>query len=534
MPDIYFDVDVALSEVPVNLMPLLDSTDFLTIEDAVAYNAAGMALNWHFVTSAGAYTVTAVTPTTAGTYDWTDQGTAGVYTIEIPATGGASINNDTEGYGWFTGVATGILPWRGPVCGFRAAAINDSLMDTNTTGLLAPTTAGRTLDVAATGEAGLDFSNVLLPTTGPIPALGVIESGTAQSATSTTLVARAAGTDDLIKAGMTLLAYGSTQGYWQSVMVSSVSGDTLTIAAWPMAVTPSGTITYLVFGTPTIPSTLPITANATQLAGQTVTAAAGVTFPTSVASPTNITAGTITTATNVTTVNGLAASVITAASIAADAGTEIGTAVWATTTRSLTVLDEDSTTLDLDATIRAAVGLASANMDTQIAGVISDTNDIQARLPAALVSGRMDASVGAMAANVITAAATAADFGAEVADAVWDEALAGHVAAGSSGEAMAAAGTAGDPWTTALPGAYAAGQAGYVLGTNLNATVSSRASQTSLDTVDDLLDTEVAAIKAKTDQLTFTVANQLDANTESINATTVNGTGTSGDKWRGA
>src|SRR3990167_4416327 len=42
----------------------------------------------------------------------------------------------------------------------------------------------------------------------------------------------------------------------------------------------------------------------------------------------------------------------------------------------------------------------------QTAGdIIGDTNDIQARLPAALVSGRIDASVGAMAANVLTAAA---------------------------------------------------------------------------------------------------------------------------------
>jgi len=40
--------------------------------------------------------------------------------------------------------------------------------------------------------------------------------------------------------------------------------------------------------------------------------------------------------------------------------------VWAVGTRSLTILDEDSTTLDLDATIRAAVGLAAANLDTQI------------------------------------------------------------------------------------------------------------------------------------------------------------------------
>jgi len=122
------DVDTALSEVPVNIMPLIDDTDFKSRETAVAYNAAGMDLVWNFVTSAGAFTQTAVTPTTAGTYDWTHQGD-GMYTIEIPASGGASINNDTEGYGWFSGVCTGVLPWRGPIIGFRAAVINDALCD---------------------------------------------------------------------------------------------------------------------------------------------------------------------------------------------------------------------------------------------------------------------------------------------------------------------------------------------------------------------------------------------------------------------
>lgn len=126
------DVDVALAEVPVNLLPLLDDTDFKAIETAVAYNAAGLALYWHFVTAAGAYTVTAVIPTTGGDYDWTDQGDAGIYTIEIPASGGASINNDTEGFGWFTGKATGVLPWRGPVIGFRRAALNDLMIEGGT------------------------------------------------------------------------------------------------------------------------------------------------------------------------------------------------------------------------------------------------------------------------------------------------------------------------------------------------------------------------------------------------------------------
>lgn len=129
MPDLWMDVDVALSEVPVNIAPLIDDTDFKSIEGAVAYNAAGMTLFWHFVTTGGAYTLTAVTPTTGGDYDWTDQGAAGIYTIEIPASGGASINNDTEGFGWFTGVATGVLPWRGPTIGFRLAALNDVLID---------------------------------------------------------------------------------------------------------------------------------------------------------------------------------------------------------------------------------------------------------------------------------------------------------------------------------------------------------------------------------------------------------------------
>ncbi len=145
------DVDTALAEVPVNVMPLIDDTDFKTIENAVVYNAAGMALKWHFVTTTGVMTETAVIPTTAGVHDWTDQGTSGLYALEIPASAG-TINNDTEGFGWFTGVATGILPWRGPVIGFRAAGLNDALIDdaySVTRGL-----AGTALPTAAADAAG--------------------------------------------------------------------------------------------------------------------------------------------------------------------------------------------------------------------------------------------------------------------------------------------------------------------------------------------------------------------------------------------
>ncbi len=252
--------------------------------------------------------------------------------------------------------------------------------------------------------------------------------------------------------------------------------------------------------------------NVKNIDNDAASASGTVTFPNAtLASTTNITAGTITTATNVTTVNGLAAAVITAASIAASALNGKGDwnigktgyalsaagvqAIWDALTSALTTvgsigkllvdninatissrLASASYTAPLDAAgTRSAIGLASANLDTQIDA-----------LPTA----------------------------AEVTDAVWDEPTADHTTAGTTGKALTDAGSAGDPWSTAVPGAYIAGSAGYILGTNLDA--------------------KVGDVKTKTDSLTFTVAGQVDANAESMNATTINGTGTSGDLWRGA
>ena len=95
-------------------------------------------------------------------------------------------------------------------------------------------------------------------------------------------------------------------------------------------------------------------------------------------------------------VGSVAANGITAASIATDA-------------------------IDADAIAATAVteiqsGLATA---ASIATLQADTDDIQTRLPAALVSGRIDASVGAMAANTLTASALATDAVTEIVAAVW-------------------------------------------------------------------------------------------------------------------
>ena len=71
---------------------------------------------------------------------------------------------------------------------------------------------------------------------------------------------------------------------------------------------------------------------------------------------------------------------------------------------------------------------------TTIANVEADTQDIQGRLPAALVSGRIDASVGAMASGTLTATAIASDAitAAKVASDVTTEIAAGVLSAATS------------------------------------------------------------------------------------------------------
>jgi hypothetical protein len=99
-----------------------------------------------------------------------------------------------------------------------------------------------------------------------------------------------------------------------------------------------------------------------------------------------------------------------------------------------------------------------------------------------------------------------------IADAVWDELLSGHAISGSAGEALSAAGTAGDPWTTLLPGAYGAGTAGKLVGDNINATISSRATQTS---VDDLpTNAELATALGTADDAVLTAIGDLPTNAE--------------------
>src|SRR3990167_6358809 len=147
-----------------------------------------------------------------------------------------------------------------------------------------PTTTGRSLDVTATGAAGIDWGNVENPTT-------------ANALTATSIITT------------------------QKVDVETIKTN---------PVVNGGTVTF--------------PANST------------------LASTTNITGGTVTTATNVTTVNGLAANVITAASMNADASAEIADAVW----------DEDATGHQILGTFGQAIGDPVADATTIYQAVVTD------------------------------------------------------------------------------------------------------------------------------------------------------------------
>lgn len=159
-----------------------------------------------------------------------------------------------------------------------------------------------------------------------------------------------------------------------------------------------------------------------------------------------------------------------AASNASAVRTELSTELGRIDTTVSSRLASASYTAPLDAAgTRTAIGLASANLDTQLADIptvaelASEINSVQSDIAAL---------------NDLSAS--------DVAGAVWN----------------AATGDYTTPET---------------LGGEMN---------------DLMLD--VIEIKAKTDQLTFTKANELDVNAKSMNGATVNGNGTEGNLWRGA
>lgn len=240
-----------------------------------------------------------------------------------------------------------------------------------------------------------------------------------------------------------------------------------------------------------------------------------------------------------------------------------------------------NSTLAVDANGRVDLGKvlgtaqSAGDLKASLNTLQTDTDDIQTRLPAALVGGRMDSSTGAMAANVITAAAinaaalngkgdwnigkTGYALSAAGILAIWDALTLTLTTVGSIGKMLvdridvilssrlatvgytapldavgmrAAVGLAAanlDLQIVALPTALqnrvemdlnSVGLSSIFARTDV--ATSSRLSAAGYTAPDNA---GVAAIKGKTDNLIFTVANKLDVNLLYVNGIQVVGNG---------
>jgi hypothetical protein len=244
--------------------------------------------------------------------------------------------------------------------------------------------------IAAGGIADASFAT----TAGPLSKLGIVDQGTAQSATGTTLVLRAAAafaSSELI--GATIYIVSATAGAGQSRVITAYNGgtDTATVDTW--TTTPTGTIVYQVFATPPSSSAGTISANVTQIAGQTASAAGAVTFPGTIASATNITAGTITTVTNLTNAP-------TAGDFTATMKTSIGTAVAASAVASVTG--------NVGGNVTGTVGSVVGAVGSVTGLTASDVGAIKAKTDSLTftAAGKVDSAIKIVGTTVLTASGT--------------------------------------------------------------------------------------------------------------------------------
>ena len=282
---------------------------------------------------------------------------------------------------------------------------------------LQPTIAGRTLDVSAGGEAGIDLANVGSPTT-TLNLSGVtIKTATDIETDTQDIQSRIPAA--LVDGRMVSLAQAVTDKTAYKLASDGLS----LVTAWAVAIT--GNITGNLVGD--------VTGEVAELGP------------------------------NALSTNSL--------------DDQISLAVWNALTTATYVNQSFGDRLLISTNNTRQVAVTGSN---HVASVLHDaepnsipedafvTGAISARVIAtdaidadALADGAITS--GVFAADSITATALATSAGEEIADKVWDEAIAAHLASGSTGEALNNAGGSGNPWITDLSTGYTGTQAGNIL-----------------------------------------------------------------------
>lgn len=171
---------------------------------------------------------------------------------------------------------------------------------------------------------------------------------------------------------------------------------------------------------------------------------------------------------NVTTV-ATVTNAVTAGTVSDKTGYSLSSAgiqaIWDALTSALSTASSIGKLLvdNINATISSRSSHSAADVDTELSGTHGGGSWETATGFSTLDAAGVRSAVGLASANLDTQIAALPTAG-ENADAVWTETLADHSGeSGSTAEALASAATGGDPWATSLPASYTGSQAGKIL-----------------------------------------------------------------------
>jgi hypothetical protein len=359
--------------------------------------------------STGAPTTLSGTPVVSAYVDnGTTEITAGI-TLTADFDGRTGLNNvrvvATAANGYTAGTNVQLVITTGTVGGVSVVGEVVGSFSIQARSGLRPTTAGRTLDVTATGAAGVDWGNVENQST----AVNLSATTTNLVNTATTVTNQLSGAavatavwQDATAGDFTVASSIGKSLYTGNVVPGAAGGHFVAGTNAATTVTTSFTTTFTGNLTGSVGS---VTGNVGGNVVGSVGSISGVTFPTNFGSR----------------------------DINATGGVGID---WGNVQNPATVVNLSGTNIDADQVVASVTGAVGS-----VTGAV----------------GSVTGDIGGLAAGAIT----------DVEDAVWDAVLANHLDSGSTGAALNAAGSAGDPWATTLPGAYGAGTAGHIIGTAL-------------------------------------------------------------------
>jgi hypothetical protein len=436
----------------------------------------------------------------------TDSNTVGALLVHAIATGADPYDIEHEVVVFNVDSATVTVGTNNDKTGYALTAAYDSAKtaasqanvatELNNYGALKPTTAGRTLDVTATGEGGIDWANIGTPTA--VQALSATTIGTTTNLTNdpagvTTLLTRIPAA---LFSGMTSLSQ------WLGLIAGKQTGNAT--ARTELRATGAGGGTYdettdsqeatrdrgdvsWITGTATDPWNVAVpgaygAGTAGNIVGNNLNATVS-----SRATPAQVQTelgsyGALkpTVAARTLDVSATGEAGLDWANIGAPTTTQnLSATTIATATTAGSVTNPVTLTAAYDAAktaaTQASVNTVAGYVDTEVAAIKVTTDKLDTAL-------ELDGAVYRYTTNSLEQAPTGTGGGGATVAQIWDEPIAGHLIAGSTGAKLNSAGSAGDPWATAIPGAYSAGTAGNILGNRVDAAVSTRATPAQVQT----------------------------------------------------